>query len=231
MLYVIKIESMNYYKILKENETHRGFKYHDGLNIDPKPFNPNGSCKKGGIYFARKDILAFLYVGSWIRKVTLPEDAQIYKDPELPEKWKADKVILGPREKITLEVIKRLVKKGANIHADNNYALQWAAESGHLDVVKFFVEKGADIYAENDLALIRAAEGGHLDVVKFLVEKGADIHADNNYALQWAAKNGHLEVVTFLVNNGANIHADNDLALRWAAESGHLEVVEFLKNI
>jgi ankyrin repeat protein len=221
---------MNYYKILKENETHRGFKYHDGLNIDPKPFNPNGSCKKGGIYFARKDILAFLNYGPWIRKVTLPADALIYKDPELPEKWKANKFILGKRERITSKVIKRLVKEGADIHANNNCALRWAAGSGHLDVVKFLVENDADIHAYNDLALRWAAGSGHLDVVKFLVEKGADIHADNDYALRWTAGKGHLEVVKFLVKNGADIHADNDYALRWAAGKGHLEVVKFLEN-
>lgn len=47
--------------------------YRDGLNEDVLPFNPNGDCEAGGIYFAREDILAFLDRKQWIREVTLPE--------------------------------------------------------------------------------------------------------------------------------------------------------------
>jgi hypothetical protein len=81
-------------------EKHHGMQYQTGVNIDIVPFNPSGDCKPGDIYFAREDIFAFLSYGPWIRKVTLPEDAQVYENPGTPRKWKADKVILGEREKI-----------------------------------------------------------------------------------------------------------------------------------
>ena len=190
---------MNYYKILNEEETHNVLKYHDGLNVDPLPFNPSGDCESGGIYFSREDILAFLYYGPWIRKVTLPEGEPIYENPGFPKKWKAKRVILGPRRKIDLQVIKELVKEGVDIHVDDDYALSWAARNGHLDVVKFLVEKGADIHADGDYALRLAAENGYLDVVKYLVENRANIYAKDNYALRLAAKNGHLDVVKYLV--------------------------------
>ena len=51
---------MKYYKITNEEETHNNLKYKTGLNVDPLPFNPEGDCIKGGIYFASKDILASL---------------------------------------------------------------------------------------------------------------------------------------------------------------------------
>ena len=105
---------MNFYKITNEKENHNGLQYHDGLNVDILPFNPHGDCAKGGIYFAREDILAFLNFGPWIRQVTLPNDAEIYKNPGNPKKWKADKVILGKREKITVNIIKKLIKEGAD---------------------------------------------------------------------------------------------------------------------
>jgi hypothetical protein len=106
---------MNFYKILNENETHYKLQYQTGLNIDPVPFDPSGDCMPGGIYFSREDILSFLDYGPWIRKVTIPEDAQLYENPGEPKKWKADRVILGERERITIEVIKRLIEEGASL--------------------------------------------------------------------------------------------------------------------
>ena len=73
-----------------------------------------------------------------------------------------------------LEVVKFLLEKGANIHAQDDYALRSATENHHLEIVKFLLEKGANIHAQDDDALILASMYGHLDIVKFLLEKGAD---------------------------------------------------------
>jgi ankyrin repeat protein len=45
---------------------------------------------------------------------------------------------------------------------------------GHLNVIKFLAESGADIHANDDQALRWAALGGHPDVVRFLIMSGAD---------------------------------------------------------
>ena len=172
---------VNFYKILDKEETHNGLKYHDGLNVDPLPFNPSGDCKPGGIYFAREDILGFLGYGTfWIRRVTIPEGEPVYENPSSPKKWKAKRVILGPRRKIDLQVIKELVEEGADIHVYNDQPLEWAICEGHLDIVKFLVEKGANIHAKNDFVFRWAAAKGYLSLVKYLVNKGADIHANDN---------------------------------------------------
>jgi len=195
---------VNFYKILNEEETHNGLKYHNGLNEDPLPFNPNGNCEPGGIYFAKEDILAFLGPGStWIRQVTLPEGEPIYENPGSPKKWKAKRVILGPRRRIDLQVIKQLVEDGANIHVDNDWPLIWAAGNGYLDIVEF------------------------------LVEKGANIHADTDYALRIAARNGYLDIVILLLNTDENLRKYDDESLLWATENGHLEtyVNILLKNV
>ncbi len=68
-----------------------------------------------------------------------------------------------------LSQVKSLIIEGANIHADDDYALRWAAECGHLEVVKYLVE-----------------------------DHEANVHALNEWALRWAARNGHLEVVKYL---------------------------------
>ena len=72
-----------------------------------------------------------------------------------------------------------------------------AAFWGRLDVVKDLIAKGADIHAENDQALCNAAEGGHLEIVKYLVSNGADVHAENDQVLRDAVKYGRLDVVQY----------------------------------
>jgi len=221
---------VNFYKILNEEETHHGLKYHTGLNVDPRPFNPRGSCEPGGIYFTREDILAFLDYGPWLRKVTIPKGEPVYENPGSPKKWKAKRVILGPRRRIDFQVIKELVREGANIHADDDFPLQWAAKNGYLNIVEFLMSKGANIYARNDKALRLAAAAGHLGVLKHLINKGVNIHTVDNCVLLWAAGNGHLNIVKFLAEKGMDIHVDDDEALEWAAAAGHLNVVKYLVN-
>lgn len=216
---------MDYYKITNEKENHNGLQYKTGLNVDILPFNPSGDCKPGGIYFAREDILAFLEYGPWIRKVFIPKGANVYENPGLPEKWKADKVILGEREEINLEVIKRLIEEGANPKADESYALRWAANNGHLEITKLLLPM-SDPKDHVSEALRYAAMDGHLEIVKLLLPV-SDPKAFNSFALRWAAMNGHLEIVKLLIPV-SDPKDRGSSALKWAAENGHLEIVKLL---
>jgi ankyrin repeat protein len=76
-----------------------------------------------------------------------------------------------------------------------NHAFVWAACNGHLNLVKYLVKLGADVTARDNDAVVWAASNGHLSVVKYLVELGADITARNNIAVIWAASDGYLELV------------------------------------
>jgi len=204
---------VNFYKILNEEETHHSLKYHDSLNEDPLPFNPSGDCQPGGIYFAREDILGFLGYGAfWIRRVTVPEGEPIYENPGYPKKWKAKRVILGPRRKIDLQVIKELVEEGANIHVCDDQPLEWAICEGH----------GANIHAKNDFVFRWAAAKGYLSLVEYLVSKGANVHVNDNEALMWAAAEGRLEVVRYLLEleKEKDICIEAGYALGWATEKG-----------
>jgi ankyrin repeat protein len=219
---------MDFYKILNKEEKHYDLQYQTGLNIDPVQFDPSGNCKPGGIYFAKEDILAFLGYGSWIRKVTLPENAQVYENPGEPKKWKADRVILGEREYIDGNVIKRLIKEGANPTVNNSYPLQITAKQGNVEAVKVLLEAGADPSADDSLALQWAAEKGNIEIIKMLLEKGVDPKADDSCALVWAAGDGHLETVKLLLEAGADPTSCDSQALRWAAQRGHIEIVKLL---
>jgi len=243
---------MDFYKILNKNECHNDLQYKTGLNIDPLKFNPSGDCEPGGIYFSREDILTFLDYGPWIRKVTLPKDAQIYENPDEPKKWKADRVILGKREAINLKVIKRLIKEGANPQVNDDYPLRWAATYGYIKIVKFLSSLFNSKLSNNE-ALRCAAINGHIDIVKLLIPVSKD---NNTVALRYAAEKGYTEIVKLLIpvsdpkaNNSealqaASIYGNTEIvkllipvsdpkanknyALKWAIDRGHLDIVKLL---
>ena len=164
---------MKYYKILNKEEKHNGTKYKKGLNTDILPFNSIGDCEEGGIYFASCDILGFLDCGYCIREVTLPKGEVIYENLGFLTKYKAYRVILGRKRKITVKIIKELLNEGADIHAGNDYALRHASRYGHLEIVKLLLDRGADIHACDDYALRWASHNGHLETVKLLLSRGA----------------------------------------------------------
>lgn len=200
---------MKYWKITNQDEKHYGMQYTTGLNVDVLPFRPWGDCGPGGIYYSdTTHILAFLVppsgIGKWIREVTLPEGDWAYENPGYPKKWKAHRVILGERREITSEVIADLLDLGANIHANNDLALRWAAKKGHTDLVELLLDRGAYIHTGDDCALCLAASRGYTDMVESLLDRGANIHAHDDRALRWAAESGHTDTVELLLDRGAD---------------------------
>jgi tRNA threonylcarbamoyladenosine modification (KEOPS) complex Pcc1 subunit len=220
---------MTYYKITNESENHNNLQYQDGLVEDIIPFAQEGSCCEGGIYFSdEKNILEFLDYGVFIRRVEIPNDSQMVKDPE-GGKWRASKVFLHPRKDLReVSTWKFLIESGINVHAKDDEALRVASCYGQLELVKVLLKAGANIHARDDDALRVASKNGYLEVVKVLLEAKANVHAQDNYALRLASLNGQLEVVKVLLEAGADVHAREDYALRYASKNGHLEVVKVL---
>ena len=103
--------SKTFVKILHPDEVHHGLRFVDGLNVDPLPFQTSDECAPGGIYFCEPEHVfdwIHLYTKSgaqagaqagarqpWIRSVRLPPEARVQSESN--HKWKADRVILGPR--------------------------------------------------------------------------------------------------------------------------------------
>ena len=57
------------------------------------------------------------------------------------------------------------------------------AKNGNLEIVDLLIKKGLDIHINNNDALRKSAANGHLQIVKLLLENGADFSANNNEAL------------------------------------------------
>jgi len=123
-----------------------------------------------------------------------------------------------------------------NIHVDHDHALRDGAKYGQLAVVKLLLNRGADVHANNDKALISAVKYSHrlhheddaLAVVELLLAQGADLHVNDDEALRIASSNGQLAMVALLLNRGANLHAHDDDALICAAGNGQIAMVELL---
>lgn len=99
------------YKLTCESENHFDLQYHDGLNEDVLPFNPDGSCQPGGLYFFTESQLVNLYdyVNNvfYIREVIFYDpntyedltDVRIYREKH---KYKANKFYLLPRKEFNI---------------------------------------------------------------------------------------------------------------------------------
>jgi hypothetical protein len=70
-----------YFKLTKPNYTSRGYKYNQGLNIDPQDFNPEGWCSGGGFYFSKiEDLHQFTCFGSYLTPILVPANTPVYHE-------------------------------------------------------------------------------------------------------------------------------------------------------
>jgi ankyrin repeat protein len=134
-----------------------------------------------------------------------------------------------------LNKVMKYVREGSEpTSTQNNLAVRYASQYGHLEVVKFLVTlPNVDPTANNNFAFQAASAKGHLEVVKFLVGlPNVDAVANDNCAVQMASKYGHLEVVKFLVSlPNVDASANDNFAVQYASMNGHLDVVKFLVGL
>ncbi len=123
-----------------------------------------------------------------------------------------------------VDVVKFLIKKGAQVNVQNRYGLSpllLCAESGNFDLVQVLVQAGADVnikpqgkLAEEDFLagqtpLYGAAKRGHIAICEYLIQNGADVNAvamTGITPLYRATEEGHYEVVELLIRHGADVN-------------------------
>ena len=82
----------------------------------------------------------FQYCESNITLVSKQWRLDYYK---LVPKSLKNEIIIYASKNEHLEVVKLLIEHGADVTADNNYAIRWASKNKHLEVVKLLIENGA----------------------------------------------------------------------------------------
>ncbi|KAH8760351.1 ankyrin repeat-containing domain protein [Diaporthe sp. PMI_573] len=122
-------------------------------------------------------------------------------------------------------------------------ALQAAIRTGNTAVLELLLAAGADVDAAVPWALQEAAENGHVDIVRELLQVHPDINMrldekrqagkEELTFLQTAAANGNLEVLEILLSEGADVNLNpsggwQPTALQSASERGDLAAVELL---
>lgn len=122
----------------------------------------------------------------------------------------------------TTNVLKYLVKKGANVNALvklHKSPLMSASENNEFEIVKLLVENGVDVnYLDSDhrTALFSASEKLNFEIVKYLLNNGAKINIVDIYnvnALVFAINNNRkanrsnkFETVKILIDRGIDVN-------------------------
>jgi ankyrin repeat protein len=126
---------------------------------------------------------------------------------------------------------------------DHDLRVFYAANNGNLELVERLIEKGADIDSqvrycsvrEGRSALMDSAKRGYEDIVILLLQHRANPNLrdnDEKTALWFAITNKHLKIVRLLVDAGTDLNYQDDLDGRtplWPAIlSRNLEILEIL---
>lgn len=243
-----------FFKVTNAQEKHNGYQYHDGLNVLEEKFDSNkeSTCGPGGFYFTDRDNIHKYYnYGKNLRLVSLPNNDKQFKMVAVDDKFRANKIILGP--KYSLNDIKTYVKFGIkkpslrdavrggffavlnNLVQNNTYdqheigqALVCAASEGKIEMVKYFIENNI-VFCQNAIneAFHKAVSFDHIDIARYLINQhhNIDIHWCNDYALRYC---NNVTMLKFLLQNDANIGADNNYLLRQKIMDGDFEMVKCL---
>lgn len=193
---------MKGYKVVREDHTHKGFKYKEGLNVDTLSFRAEGSCVPGGLYFFTDiiDVPKWLQYGVYLYEVEVPEGYCYIKASELFDKYRSKALILSnPLDLRLVQTWRDLFKKRVRSNTQENI-LCWAAYHGFFEIVVHFVENGSDISVKDSAPLRYAIQSGDIYMYSYLKEKGAVIPKTYpNSELDLAVKAGQLELVKYLV--------------------------------
>ena len=130
-----------------------------------------------------------------------------------------------------LLAVEVLLELGFDPSINDDYAIRWASDKGHVGMVKLLLrDERVDPSADDNSSIELASKNGHTEVVRLLLEDtGVDPSADNNVAILIASQNGHTEVVKLLLQDKrVDPSADNNVAIRRASQNGHADVVKLL---
>ena len=131
-----------------------------------------------------------------------------------------------------LNGVKLALEKGADLSANDNYAIKYASLDGYTEIVKLLLQdERVDPSADNRNDAIRyASMNGHTEIVKLLLQdKRVDPSNKKNLAIGFASYYGHTEVVKLLLQDKRVDPSDDDnYAIKNASYNGFTEIVRLL---
>lgn len=134
-----------------------------------------------------------------------------------------EKLLVFTSENGYTEILKYLVKSGADIHYDNDCAFFNAARHEHMEMLKFLYKLGAKF----DLTTLNeATKYNHIKVIEFLLPYIFKSNKNKIFisAIYWK----HNEIAKLLVENGADVNYNNNYALLYTVQQDDEEMVNFL---
>ncbi len=123
------------------------------------------------------------------------------------------------------------IGRGASVITEGDLPLKMASQGHYYDIMKLLIKNGADVNVNTGTILIWNSAYGNLDIVEFLVEHGATVTIDNNLPLRWAATKNKMSIAKYLIDKGANIHAQNEDPLKWFTRNGNFSMVQYLVDL
>jgi len=139
-----------------------------------------------------------------------------------------------------VEMVRLLIKAGADLTAGSRPPLAWAAEEGDVETMACLLAHGADkMKPIVSAALSSSASRGPIEAVQLLLDHGADPNAPSPIAaytpLMWAAysENASLPTVQLLLDKGADPKgkgANGETPLSLAKKRGNTAIVELLER-
>ncbi len=133
------------------------------------------------------------------------------------------------------EIIKKLIKKGANIETktpEGETLLFMATKNTDYEMIDFLLTQGANIEARNprgETCTFKAIESGNYNILKLLIDNGANINTTNLVGEKPKIESS--QIARLLLDNGLNTetkYAREESLLFSAIESGNYEMINLL---
>lgn len=144
-----------------------------------------------------------------------------------------------------IRIIDLLINHGADIHADNDYALRMSFYNVNYhksiiisdfeeryNIVEYFVKRGANVNTDNDYIIRYICYHAHnnvYNILNLLIKHGSNIHADDDFALRTLChKHDNLESIGILLETGANPNAKSGEPIKSAILNKDSDVLKLL---
>jgi len=228
------MQEEKYYKLLRADLTHYGFKYQLGLNINDEPFNQYEFSN--GMYFYREEQIArWINDGDNLAVVSIPQDAQVchFTDQSKADKIHIEKIIpLANWDRWNdLEFCLNAVRQ-------NGLALKFVKEQTPKICLEACKENGNALeYVKEqtpEICLEAVKENGL--VLQFVKEQNSDICLEavrqNGLALEYVKEQTEEICLTACRNNGKALQfvkeQTEEICLEAVRQSGF--ALEYVRN-